>query len=138
MSNVFKIIKKASTEAATRGVSKRCIKKRSIKKVFLKLLQNSWKNTCVRPATLSILTTRLWHRCFSVNFGKYFRILFVQNISRRLLLPMSNDFILMLFLLVLDRFQYFFEIDYVIPFMILKMHLSTVTSSGAFRTQLNI
>ena len=37
-----------------------------------------------RSATL--LKKRLWHRCFSVNFAKFLRTLFLQNTSRRLLL----------------------------------------------------
>ena len=44
----------------------------SVKKLFLEILQNSQENTCtivfLRPATL--LTKRLWHRCFPVNFVK--------------------------------------------------------------------
>ena len=55
------------------------------KKVFLKILQNSLGNTCVRaffnkvpglrPATL--LRKRPWHRCFPVNFTKFLRIPFL-------------------------------------------------------------
>ena len=37
-----------------------------------------------RSATL--LKKRLWHRCFSVNFAKFLRTLFLQNTSGRLLL----------------------------------------------------
>ena len=37
-----------------------------------------------RPATL--LKKRLWHRCFLVNFVKFLRASFLQNISGRLLL----------------------------------------------------
>ena len=58
--------------------------------VFLEILQNSQKNTCVRvsflirPATL--LKKRFWHKCFSVNFAKFLRTLFLQTTSERLLL----------------------------------------------------
>ena len=38
----------------------------------------------LRPTTL--LTKRLWHRCFPVNFSKFLRIPFLQNTSGRLLL----------------------------------------------------
>ena len=38
----------------------------------------------LRPATL--LKKRLWHRCFLVNFVKFLRTPFLQNISGRLLL----------------------------------------------------
>ena len=49
------------------------IQRCSVKKVFLKILQNSQENTCARvvfliklsPATL--LKKRLWYGCFSVN-----------------------------------------------------------------------
>ena len=40
--------------------------------------------TCLFPTTL--LKKRLWHRCFSVNFEKFLRTLFLQNTSGRLLL----------------------------------------------------
>ena len=66
----------------------------SIKKVFLKVSQNPQQNTSarvcfnkvvgLRPAIL--IKKRLWHRCFPVNFVKFFGILFLQNISGWLLL----------------------------------------------------
>ena len=34
---------------------------------------------CLRPATL--LKKRLWHKCFPVNFAKFLRTPFLQNIS---------------------------------------------------------
>ena len=43
---------------------------------------------CVRPATL--LKKRLWRRCFPVNFEKFLRAIFSQNISGRLILH-NND-----------------------------------------------
>ena len=62
-------------------VSKALVQRCSVKKIFLKLLQNSMENTCarvffnkvtgLRPATL--LKKRLWQRCFSVNFAKILR-----------------------------------------------------------------
>ena len=51
------------------------------KKVLLKILQNSQKNTCPR---LSFLKKRPWHRCFPVNFAKFLRTPFLQNTSGRL------------------------------------------------------
>ena len=59
----------------------------SMKKIFLKISQNSQENTCarVRPATL--LKKRLWHRCFPVNFAKVLRTSFLQNTSGSLFLP---------------------------------------------------
>ena len=47
----------------------------SVKKVFLKISQNSQENPCtLRPATLS--KKRLWRRCFPVSFAKFVRTLF--------------------------------------------------------------
>ena len=62
------------------GVTRRC----SVKKVFLKFLQNSKENTCaqslfvpgLRPATL--FKKRLWHSCFPANFVKFLRTLFLN------------------------------------------------------------
>ena len=45
------------------------------------------KVAALRPETL--LKKRLWHMCFPVNFAKFLRAPFLQNISRRLLLKMN-------------------------------------------------
>ena len=51
--------------------------------MFLKISQNSQENTCAwvscrwRPATLSKI--RLWHRCFPVNFTKFFKSTFLAE-----------------------------------------------------------
>ena len=68
------------------------------KSVFLKVPQNSQKSTCARvsflikfkvsPATL--LQKELWHRCFSVNFAKFWRTPILQNNYRRHFLFMSS------------------------------------------------
>ena len=64
------------SEAATGGVL--------LKKMFLKISQNSKENTC---ASVSFLIKKgLWHRCFPVNFAKYLRTPFLKNTSGRLLL----------------------------------------------------
>ena len=47
-----------------------------------------------RPATL--LTKRLWHRCFPVNFAKFLRKPFIQNSSRQLLLNLVQNWHLQL------------------------------------------
>ena len=58
------------------------VRRYSVKKVFLKVSQNSREGICarvsfsnkvagLRPATL--LKKRLWHRCFLVNFVKFLR-----------------------------------------------------------------
>ena len=47
---------------------------RSLKKVFLKLLQNSQEDTCVTASK-----KRLWHRYFSVNFKKILRTPFFHR-----------------------------------------------------------
>ena len=48
----------------------------SVKKLFLKILQNSQLNTS-RPATL--LKKRLWQSCFLVNFVNFFRTPFLTE-----------------------------------------------------------
>ena len=45
------------------------------------------KRLCQRPA--SLLKKRLWHKCFPVNFAKFLKTRFLQNISGRLLLYIS-------------------------------------------------
>ena len=44
----------------------------------------------LRPATL--LKKRLWHTCFPVNFAKFLRTPFLQNISGRLILDIIELF----------------------------------------------
>ena len=45
----------------------------SIKKVFLKILQNSQENTCARVSFLTTLLKKtVWHRCFPVNLQNFF------------------------------------------------------------------
>ena len=51
----------------------------SVRKVFLKISQNSQENTIVR---VSFLKTWLWHRCFPVNFAKFLRIPFFIEYHR--------------------------------------------------------
>ena len=62
-------------EAVIRGVL--------LKKVFLEISQNSQENS-LRPATL--FKKRLGHRCFLMNFAKFLKTPFLQNIPGRLLL----------------------------------------------------
>ena len=57
------------------------VKSCSVKKVFLKILQNSQENTCARVSFLknlqtapaALLKNRLWHMCFPVSFAKFLR-----------------------------------------------------------------
>ena len=65
------------------AVARRC----SVKKVFLKISESSLESTCARvsfliklwPATL--LIKKLWHRCFLVNFAKFFgTLLFLEHL----------------------------------------------------------
>ena len=70
----------AKTVNRYRSSHRRC----SIKKVFLKISQNSQESTCSRVSFLS-----LWHRCFPVNAAKFLRTPFLQNTSKRLLLPLE-------------------------------------------------
>ena len=60
----------------------------SVKKVFLKISQNSQDNTCVRVSLLMklkasdpqlYLKERLWRRCFPVNVAKFLRAPFLQE-----------------------------------------------------------
>ena len=50
-----------------------------LKKVFLKISQNSQENTCARISFLiklqasTLLKKRLWHSCFPVNIAKFLR-----------------------------------------------------------------
>ena len=61
------------------AVVRRC----SVKKVFLEILQSLQENACVRVSILIKLQTeackRLWHRCFSVNFAKFIRTPFLTE-----------------------------------------------------------
>ena len=49
------------------------IQKCSVKKMFLKILQNSQENPCARVSFLIKLQLKktLWHRCFPVNIAKF-------------------------------------------------------------------
>ena len=66
---VIRVLGKMSAKM-TKAVSRSC----SVKKLFLKISQNSQESACLgvsglRSATL--LKTRLWHKCFSVNIAKF-------------------------------------------------------------------
>ena len=71
---------------------RRSYRKCSVKKVFLKISQNSQVNTCARyyflinlqARSATLLIKRIWYRCFPVNSV---RTPFLQNTSGRLLLP---------------------------------------------------
>ena len=61
----------------------------SVKKMFLKISQNSQENTCARVSLLmklqswpaTSLKKRLWHRRFPVNFEKFLRTLtFIEHL----------------------------------------------------------
>ena len=60
----------------------------SVKKLLLKVSQNSQGNTCVRvtflrtlKAPVTLLIKRLQHMCFPVNFPKFSGAILLQNIS---------------------------------------------------------
>ena len=73
----------------TKAVTRMC----SLKKVFLKISQNSQKNTCARVSTLiklnkvaglttaTLFKKRLWYRYLPVNLAKFLKQLFSQNTS---------------------------------------------------------
>ena len=75
----------------TETVAQTCSLKKGVLRNFVKF---TWKYLCqslffnkvtgLRPTTL--FKRRPWHRCFSVNFVKFLRIAFLQNIYERLLL----------------------------------------------------
>ena len=66
----------------------------SLKKVFLKMLQNSQESTCIGVSffiklqawALQIYRKSLRRSCFSVNLGKFLRTHFLPNTSGRLIL----------------------------------------------------
>ena len=57
--------------------------RRSVKKVFLEILQNSQENTCARGvnqvAGPPLLKERLWHMCYPVSFAKFLRTPFLTE-----------------------------------------------------------
>ena len=58
----------------------------SIKKIFLKILQNLQENTCTRVSFLIKLQDfRLRHRCFPITFAKFSRTPFLWNTLWQLL-----------------------------------------------------
>ena len=78
------------TSEKIEAVVQRC----SVKKLFLKISQNSQENTCarvffskvvgLRPAIL--LKMRLWNRCLPVNFAKFLRTpIFIEHLRWLLL-----------------------------------------------------
>ena len=71
-------------------ISEAVARRYPVKKVFLKILQNSQENTCGRASSLirpaAILKTRLWwYRCFPVNFAKFLKASFFIEYLRWLL-----------------------------------------------------
>ena len=86
-------MRKKSNEA----VGWRC----SVKKLFLKIFQNSQENTRVRVSFLIKLHAetcncnkekiRLWHRCIFVNFATFLKRLFSREDLRWLLVTNANS-----------------------------------------------
>ena len=74
------IISKNDSPHPNRRSQQRCSVKKGVLKNFTK--------KSLRPATL--LKKRPWHRCFPVNFVKFLRTPFLQNIFGRLLLPQDG------------------------------------------------
>ena len=68
-----------------------CHRRCSIKKVFLKISQNSQEKTCSKVSFLvkfqasacNYIKKKLPHRCFPANFAKLLRSSFLQNTSGR-------------------------------------------------------
>ena len=65
------------------GITEAVVRRCSVKKVFLKISDNSQENTRARVSFLiklqasGLLKKRLWHRCFPVNFAKFLRTPFL-------------------------------------------------------------
>ena len=81
-----------------RSSHQRCSIKKGVPRNFTKftgrhLCQGLIKLLASRRATL--FKKRLWHRCFPVNFVKFLRRSFLQNISRRLFPELKNPFIIL-------------------------------------------
>ena len=73
--NTMAELSRNQVEISSETVVRRC----SIIKLFLKILQNPLENTCTRVLTL--LKKKLWHRCFNVNFTKFLRIpIFMEHL----------------------------------------------------------
>ena len=61
-----------------------CVRRHSVKKVFLTFFQNSKENTCARDLfnkvaglrSATLLKKSLWHRCFPMNFVQFLRTFF--------------------------------------------------------------
>ena len=77
---------RTTVEDSLKAVVQRC----SVKKVLLEISQNSQENTCARVSFLiklqasgirstTLLKKRLWHWCFSLNFAKFLRTLFLTE-----------------------------------------------------------
>ena len=67
---IYQLVNYESPEAVAR--------RWSVKKVLLKISQNSQENTCARVSFFSSFTKkRLMHRCVPVNFAKFFRTPFL-------------------------------------------------------------
>ena len=64
-------------DTADRGSGKKdsIVQRCSLKKVFLKISENSQENN-FRPRPATLLKKRLWHSCFPVNFAKFSKHLF--------------------------------------------------------------
>ena len=78
----------------TEAVVRRC----SVEKVFLEIVQNLQENACARVsffnkvALATLLKKRLWYRSFPVNLAKFLRTRFLTEQLRWLLLLLANLF----------------------------------------------
>ena len=105
--------------------------KKDVLKTFAKftgkhLCQSLFFNK-VATATATLLKKRLWHRCFSVNFVKFLRTLFLTEHLRWLLLRIGKKrvkhfYITFLRVLFLDIFLF---LSYTSFFWISKIHKAT-------------
>ena len=67
-----------------------------LKKMFLKISQNSHEHTCFgisfSAKLLAVIKKKPQHRCFTVNIAKFLRTPILKNIRERLLLPIVEFF----------------------------------------------
>ena len=82
-------------EKKDRSSHRRCSVKKGVLRNFAKftgkhLYQSLFFNKIAGLRSATLLKKKLWHRCLPVNFAKFLRAPFLQNISRRLLLKRVN------------------------------------------------
>ena len=73
-----------------RSSHQRCSMKKGVLRNFTKFTGKHLCRSLFFNKVATLLKKRLWHRCFPVNFAKFFRTPFLQNASGWLLLNLSK------------------------------------------------